>query len=164
MCQGELPDYFKQYALNRNITISLNKADEEVIKSASTKLDYLAFSYYRSSVQASFDEIDDVITLEDAILFDQRNLKNPYYQANEWGWQIDSQGLRYSLIDFYHRYHKPLFIVENGIGIDEQLIDQKVYDDQRIDYYQQHIKAIKQAVEHDGVDLIGYLAWSPIDF
>ena len=45
MCQGELPDYFKQYALNRNITISLNKADEEVIKSASTKLDYLAFSY-----------------------------------------------------------------------------------------------------------------------
>ena len=50
------------------------------------------------------------------------------YQANEWGWQIDSQGLRYSLIDFYHRYHKPLFIVENGIGIDEQLIDQKVYD------------------------------------
>ena len=73
MCQGELPDYFKQYALNRNITISLNKADEEVIKSASTKLDYLAFSYYRSSVQASFDEIDDVITLEDAILFDQRN-------------------------------------------------------------------------------------------
>ena len=64
MCQGELPDYFKQYALNRNITISLNKADEEVIKSASTKLDYLAFSYYRSSVQASFDEIDDVITLD----------------------------------------------------------------------------------------------------
>ena len=81
MCQGELPDYFKQYALNRNITMGLNKADEEVIKSASTKLDYLAFSYYRSSVQASFDEIDDVITLEDAILFDQRNLKNPYYQA-----------------------------------------------------------------------------------
>ncbi|MEI3293157.1 MAG: hypothetical protein V8R63_06780 [Thomasclavelia ramosa] len=38
------------------------------------------------------------------------------------------QGLRYSLIDFYHRYHKPLFIVENGIGIDEQLIDQKVYE------------------------------------
>ncbi|MEI3293156.1 MAG: family 1 glycosylhydrolase [Thomasclavelia ramosa] len=35
---------------------------------------------------------------------------------------------------------------------------------ERIDYYQQHIKAIKQAVEHDGVDLIGYLAWSPIDF
>ena len=35
-------------------------------------------------------------------------------------------------IDFYHRYHKPLFIVENGIGIDETLKDGKVYDDERI--------------------------------
>lgn len=68
------------------------------------------------------------------------------------------------LIDFYHRYHKPLFIVENGIGIDETLKDGKVYDDERISYYQKHIQAIKTSVEHDGVDLMGYLAWSPIDF
>ena len=27
-----------------------------------------------------------------------------------------------------------------------------------------YIQAIKTAVEHDGVDLMGYLAWSPIDF
>ena len=40
----------------------------------------------------------------------------------------------------------------------------KVYDDERIAYYQKHIKAINTAVEHDGVDLMGYLAWSPIDF
>ena len=33
------------------------------------------------------------------ILFDSRNQKNPYYKANEWGWQIDANGLRYSLID-----------------------------------------------------------------
>ena len=91
-------------------------------------------------------------------------LKNPYYDANEWGWQIDADGLRYSLVDFYHRYHKPLFIVENGIGIDETMKDGKVYDDERIAYYQKHIKAINTAVEHDGVDLMGYLAWSPIDF
>ena len=42
--------------------------------------------------------------------------------------------------------------------------DGKVYDDERIAYYQKHIKAINTAVEHDGVDLMGYLAWSPIDF
>ncbi len=38
-------------------------------------------------------------------------MKNPYYMTNEWGWQIDAEGLRYSLVDFYSRYHKPLFIV-----------------------------------------------------
>lgn len=102
--------------------------------------------------------------MEDALIFDQRNQKNPYYDANEWGWQIDAEGLRYSLVDFYHRYHKPLFIVENGIGIDEKLVNSKVYDDERIFYYQKHIKAVKTAIEHDGVDVMGYLAWSPIDF
>ena len=56
------------------------------------------------------------------------------------------------------------FIVENGIGIDETLKDGKVYDDERISYYQKHIQAIKTAVEHDGVDLMGYLAWSLLIF
>ena len=42
--------------------------------------------------------------------------------------------------------------------------DGKVYDDTRIDYYQKHIASLKAAVEEDGVDLLGYLAWSPFDF
>ena len=164
MCNGELPQYFMQYAKNRNIELNMSQEEKDVIKDASKKLDYLAFSYYRSNVISSFEDIKDQNELEDALIFDQRSLKNPYYDANEWGWQIDADGLRYSLVDFYHRYHKPLFIVENGIGIDETMKDGKVYDDERIAYYQKHIKAINTAVEHDGVDLMGYLAWSPIDF
>lgn len=148
----------------RHISVDYSEEERRVVKSASTKLDYLAFSYYRSNVQSSFEDIEDLTELENAILFDNRGLKNPHYQANEWGWQIDSEGLRYSLVDFYHRYHKPLFIVENGIGIDEKLVNGKVYDDERISYYQKHITSIKRAVLHDGVDLMGYLAWSPIDF
>ena len=164
MTSGTLPEYFLNYMRNRNIEIDFSDEEKEVIMNSSQKLDYLAFSYYRSNVQSSFDDIKDPITLEDAILFDNRGIKNPNYAANEWGWQIDSEGLRYSLIDLYQRYHKPLFIVENGIGIDEKLECGKVYDDERISYYQQHIASMKSAVEHDGVDLMGYLAWSPIDF
>ena len=52
-----------------------------------------------------------------------------------------------------------------GEGFFAQLGRQSlIYDDERISYYQKHIQAIKTAVEHDGVDLMGYLAWSPIDF
>ena len=164
MTSGELPEYFKNFVEKRNIVLQLNDNEKDIIKESSQKLDYLSFSYYQSSVQSSFDDISDPIELEDAILFDTRGIKNPNYKANEWGWQIDGEGLRYSLIELYHRYEKPLFIVENGIGIDEKLIDDKVYDDERISYYQKHISNIKKAVEHDGVDLMGYLAWSPIDF
>lgn len=164
MTSGELPTYFLNFIQQRHIIIDFNEEERQVVCESSRQLDYLAFSYYRSNVQSSFDNIVDSIELEDAILFDQRGFKNPHYTANEWGWQIDAEGLRYSLIDLYQRYHKPLFIVENGIGIDEKLVDGKVYDDERIDYYQQHITSLKRAVEHDGVDLMGYLAWSPIDF
>ena len=124
----------------------------------------MTFSYYQSAVQSSFADIQDPIALEDAILYDSRRQKNPYYKANEWGWQIDNEGLRYALIHLYSRYQKPLFIVENGIGIDEKLVDGKVYDDQRIAYYQKHIASLMKAVDEDGIDLMGYLAWSPIDF
>ena len=73
-------------------------------------------------------------------------------------------GLRYALDSLYERYHKPLFIVENGIGIDDKLTeDKKVYDDDRISYYQGHIKNISDAIELDGVDLMGYTAWGCID-
>lgn len=83
MCFGELPQYFIQYALNRNIRYDFNESEKEVIKAASQKLDYLAFSYYRSNVQSSFKGIEDTNELEDEILFDERNMKNPYYTANE---------------------------------------------------------------------------------
>ena len=164
MTFGKIPAYFDNFMKQRDIYIDFDEDENKVIYESSQKLDYLAFSYYRSSVQASFDDIKDPIALENAILFDQRGLKNPHYAANEWGWQIDEEGLRYSLIDLYHRYHKPLFIVENGIGIDEKMVDGKIYDDERISYYQKHISSMIRAIEHDGIDVMGYLAWSPIDF
>ncbi len=89
---------------------------------------------------------------------------NPYVKANAWGWQIDPVGLRVALKALYERYHKPLFIVENGIGIDDRLENGKVYDDERIAYYQGHIRNVTDAIDYDGVEVLGYLAWSPIDF
>ncbi len=36
-------------------------------------------------------------------------------------------------------------------------------DDYRIDYLRQHIRALKDAVEVDGVDVIGYTTWGCVD-
>ena len=91
-------------------------------------------------------------------------LKNPYLEASEWGWQIDPLGLRITMNALYDRYQKPLFIVENGLGaVDVPDANGYVKDDYRIDYLREHIKAMKEAVELDGVDLIGYTTWGCID-
>ena len=90
-------------------------------------------------------------------------LKNPYLKASEWGWQIDPLGLRITLNSIYDRYQKPLFIVENGLGAKDELIDNTVEDDYRIDYLRQHIQAMSDAIEIDGVELWGYTTWGCID-
>lgn len=79
------------------------------------------------------------------------------------GWQIDPKGLRWTLNDLYSRYELPLFIVENGLGAyDTVEEDGKIHDDYRIDYLRKHIEQMKEAIA-DGVDLMGYTSWGPID-
>ena len=84
------------------------------------------------------------------------------------GWQIDPLGLRITMNTLYDRYQKPLFIVENGLGaVDTPKVESDgelvIEDDYRIDYLRDHIRAMRDAVAEDGVDLLGYTVWGPID-
>ncbi|HJC82352.1 MAG TPA: family 1 glycosylhydrolase [Candidatus Anaerostipes avicola] len=64
----------------------------------------------------------------------------------------------------YECYHLPLFIVENGFGAADAVSpDGGIEDDYRIEYFRKHIRAMIDAVEYDGVKLIGYTPWSCID-
>jgi len=93
-------------------------------------------------------------------------LKNPYLESSEWGWQVDPVGLRIVLNDFYDRYQIPLFIVENGLGAKDVLVDgpngPTVEDDYRIDYLRKHLEQVREAIE-DGVEVLGYTSWGCID-
>ena len=121
-------------------------------------VDFISFSYYASRCVAA--------SLEGKAVNDGnvvRSVKNPYLQTSQWGWAIDPLGLRITMNQLYDRYQKPLFLVENGLGAHDTVEpDGSVHDDYRIDYLRRHIEAVKQAVS-DGVDLMGYIAWSGID-
>ena len=56
-----------------------------------------------------------------------------------------------------------LFIVENGLGTTDELINDTVKDDYRIDCHRKHIEQMKIAVEQDDVELLGYTNWGCID-
>jgi 6-phospho-beta-glucosidase len=90
-------------------------------------------------------------------------VKNPYLDISEWGWQVDPKGLRIAMIDLYDRYHKPLWIVENGIGAYDKVAgDGSISDDYRIAYFKRHFEQIALAIE-EGVECIGYTSWGCID-
>ena len=154
---GEYPSTLLSYYKNHNIHIVKQPGDDQIMKQY--PVDFVSFSYYMSSCVAA-DETGLDVTPGNTILA----VKNPYLETSEWGWQIDPIGLRISLVDLYDRYRKPLFIVENGLGAkDELTADGQVHDPYRIDYLRKHFKCMLDAIEEDGVELMGYTSWACID-
>ena len=67
------------------------------------------------------------------------------------------------MLDIYNRTNLPVFIVENGIGLREELTeDEFIEDDQRIAYLKGHFDAMAEAMDK-GVECMGYLGWGFID-
>ncbi|NWK85342.1 glycoside hydrolase family 1 protein [Staphylococcus sp. GSSP0090] len=151
---GEYPNYYHKFLLDHNLSLNITDADLAIIKQY--PVDYISFSYYMSMLSSTTPEGE---TTQGNLM---NSLKNPYLEASDWGWQIDPVGLRIVLNELWDRYKKPLFIVENGLGAKDTIENGQIHDNYRIDYLQKHIAEAKRAVE-DGVDLMGYLAWGPID-
>ncbi|MCL7748500.1 6-phospho-beta-glucosidase [Halalkalibacter alkaliphilus] len=155
--RGYYPSYMKNYWIENDIEIEIEDGDLEILREHT--VDYIGFSYYMSFV-ASTDPEHLKQQASGNLL---AGIKNPYLKASEWGWQIDPVGLRTVCNQLYDRYEKPLFIVENGLGaVDVIEEDGTIQDDYRIDYLRAHIAEMKKAIG-DGVDLIGYTSWGPID-
>lgn len=56
----------------------------------------------------------------------------------------------------------PLIITENGMALNDVILDGEINDEERIQYFKSHLEQVKQALD-EGVDLRGYFAWSLID-
>lgn len=155
--RGEYPNYGLKMLAEKGITLERTAEDTALLKAHT--VDFISFSYYASRVAASEDS---GVEKTEGNLFP--TIKNPYLEASEWGWQIDPLGLRITMNDLYDRYQKPLFIVENGLGaVDTPNEDGKINDVYRIDYLRAHIAAMKEAIDQDGVELLGYTSWGCID-
>lgn len=153
--RGEYPEFMNRYFKENGVTLEFAPGDVELLKEG--VVDYLSFSYYMTTVSAADDKINQ--TLGNFAI----GGPNPYLESSDWGWQIDPVGLRIALNELWDRYRVPLFIVENGLGaVDEIAEDGKIHDDYRIDYLRKHIEQMKLAIG-DGVDLMGYTTWGPID-
>ncbi|UUX33251.1 glycoside hydrolase family 1 protein [Fundicoccus culcitae] len=158
--RGKYSAYMKRFFKENDIKINITAEDLQIMQE--NPVDYISFSYYMSycataNPEKNNQELGNVKT----------TVRNPYLEISDWGWQIDPKGLRYALNQFYDRYQKPLFIVENGLGAVDELVEDgqgsyTVNDDYRIKYLEDHLKQVAEAIE-DGVELLGYTSWGPID-
>ncbi|MDY4511327.1 6-phospho-beta-glucosidase [Streptococcus hyovaginalis] len=155
--RGEYPNYAKKKFEHLGLDIEMTDEDLALLKEHT--VDFVSFSYYSSRVASGDPEVNEKTQ---GNIF--ASIKNPYLDASEWGWQIDPLGLRITLNAIWDRYQKPMFIVENGLGaIDTPDENGYVEDDYRIDYLRAHVETMNQAINEDGVELLGYTTWGPID-
>ncbi|MDA9460426.1 6-phospho-beta-glucosidase [Enterococcus mundtii 3F] len=149
LVRGVYPKYAYRFFEENEIDIQFGPTDEADFRHT---VDFVSFSYYYTRVihNENFGQ-------------EEPATPNPYLKANDWGWAIDPIGLRIALNEYYDRYQLPIMITENGMGFYETLNEeQTVNDTYRIEFLRKHIEQMKEAI-YDGVELIGYYPWGPID-
>lgn len=153
MIRGYYPGYVWRIWEEEGVRLQVEEGDLELLRNHPSE--FLAFSYYKTTTHEAgapsfFDTGGETGT------------PNPYLKTSDWGWQIDPTGLRYTLNEVYDRYQVPVFPVENGLGAVDVVEDGQVHDGYRIAYLREHLQALKEAIR-DGVNVMGYAYWGPID-
>lgn len=156
--RGAYPGYFLRTLREKGIELDITDQDRDDLTNT---VDFVSFSYYMSIAETA--DPSKKVAGEGNIM---GGVSNPTLEASEWGWQIDPVGLRLVLNQFWDRWQKPLFIVENGLGARDQLVEvdgeKTVVDDYRIAYLNDHLVQVGEAIE-DGVEVLGYTSWGCID-
>ena len=149
--RGEYPGYALRYFKDNDIHLNIQEQDKKLLKTYT--MDFLAVSYYYSKIVDS-----DKNTMKP---FDGE--QNPFLKPTPWEWRADPLGLYNCLSQYWDRYEKPLMIAENGLGaLDVVEEDGGIHDTYRIEYLRQHIIQVQEC-RKDGVDILAYLSWAPID-
>jgi beta-glucosidase len=120
------------------------------------KIDFVGINYY----------MRDMICHEEAAWPVKTGVvPQPQSTYTDTGWEVHPKGLTQILTWVKQRYGAlPLYVTENGAAFYDppMAADGAVHDPLRTRYYQDHLRAIHDAIEQ-GVDLRGYCAWSLMD-
>ncbi|MFT4928571.1 MAG: beta-glucosidase [Phenylobacterium sp.] len=127
------------------------KADDMAI--ISHPLDYLGVNYYtRANYRADSTNSYGFVDVP------PNNVP-----VTDMGWEINPHAFTELLVSLNQTYQlPPLIITENGAAMPDTIQNGEVNDIDRIEYFQQHLLAVHQAIEQ-GVNIEGYFAWSLMD-
>ncbi len=167
-CYGEYSKPFQKYLNDRHYMPRMEAGDLELMKQNPPTM--IGVNYYFSETVQAFPASEEfpIGYQKEALLAEAEAgvfqvVPNERLQATDWGWEIDPIGLRLTLRELHERYRLPIIITENGLGAYDELEEgDVVQDDYRISYLNEHIKQVKLAL-NDGVDVLGYCAWTFMD-
>jgi beta-glucosidase len=127
--------------------------DEEMMK---FDFDFIGIQYYFRIV-AQYSLLPPIL-FANQIPAEKRNVK-----INNMGMEIYPKGLL-KMLEKFSQYEgvKGIYISESGVCFDEELIDGKVNDKNRIQYLKKTFKICRKAIKR-GINLKGYFIWTLVD-
>ena len=140
---------------------------ESELAEIATPIDWLGINYYTPNRIESPSETDKgfIVGQNTDVYPGMPNVNFvPREPRTNMGWEIDASSMTSTLQQTAERLPGvPLFVTENGGAFkDGEIVNGYVNDEDRIDYYLNHINAALDARDA-GVDLRGYYAWSMFD-
>jgi beta-glucosidase len=124
---------------------------EDDLAIISQPMDYLGINYYSRAIYRHDEKEQFVQEVPTDV------------PLTEMGWEICPQAFTELLVSLNQKYKlPPIYITENGAAMADVLIDDKVQDTDRIEYFQGHLSAVNDAI-NQGVNICGYFAWSLMD-
>lgn len=125
---------------------------QEDLKVISEPIDFLGVNYFtRDYIQYNPRHL---------LLFEQAT---SYIDKTSMEWEVTP----WSLCDLIKRIRRdytmlPVFITANGAAFDDQLIQNQVYDQERIDFIEDHLVKIHKCND-EGLNIIGFFVYSLFD-
>ena len=83
-------------------------------------------------------------------------------EYTEMGWEVSPEGIYKIIMQFAKYPVKEIIVTENGAAFPDHLINGKIHDQKRINFYVQYLKNILKA-KNEGAKVKGYFVWTFID-
>ena len=159
---GDYPQSMKERVGDRLPVFS--NEEKQLIKGSS---DFFGLNHYTTmyTSDATGKSVQDDVKGNGGISEDQEVILSGDKTWNKTAmeWNIVPWGCQKLLEWIDQRYdHPEIVITENGCAFDDVLIDGKVDDQGRVDFFEGYLSACHTAMQN-GVNLTGYFAWSFMD-
>ena len=170
---GVYPEYVVEQLEKSDLLPDWTAEELAIIKQAAPLNDFMGLNYYQpmrvEKIEADIENREN--TLKNSTgspgnpSFDHvyRTVKMDDKKYTKWDWEISPEAFVDGLQMLQAQYGQiKLYITENGLGDEDIIIEGEVCDIPRINFINQHLNAVKEAIKR-GVHIKGYYAWSAID-
>lgn len=143
----------KDFPMLKGMRKYMSEGDMEKLK---FQFDFIGLqNYFRVVVKRSF--------FIPFVWAKQVSAKKRDVPVNEMGFEVYPEGI-YLVLKQFSKYEgiKELIITENGVCYKDELVDGKIHDKERIQFFRDYLEYVLKA-KNEGVPVKGYFVWSLTD-